>query len=133
MKGFDKYLTLIENIGEYFFLSLLLGISVTILVETWRKNLRYLIAAVVFGTLLGYGVMNVESWNSFSVLATIVGTVTGPATVSALQRKTVMDVANDLKEVADRAANRRSSGYDRPSRRSSDPRRLPTQGDPYDD
>jgi len=134
----DKALEMFSSVGEYFFISLLLGLSVTLLVESWRKNLTYLIAAVVFGTLLGYGIMNVEQWSSFAVLATIVGTVTGPATVAAFQKKSLLDVAEDLKDTATGVMNRRShSGYPRypsstPSRRTSDPRRLPTQGDPYD-
>lgn len=129
MKALEKYLTLLENIGEYFFISLLLGIFVTLLVETWRKNLAYLGAAVAFGTFLGYGVMSVEAWSSFAPLATLFGTITGPATVAIIQKKTIIDVAKDLKDIADRATDKRTHRY---PRSGDDARRLPTQRDPYD-
>lgn len=135
----EKYLNIVENIGEYFFLSLFLAIAVTFIVESWRKNYGYPVAAVVFGTLLGYGVMNIETWSSFAVLATIVGTITGPATIAVLQKKTVIDVAKDLKDVAESIQNRHNrGGYNYPRRRggtnrNNDARRLPRQGDPYDD
>jgi len=135
---FEKYLGMLESIGEYFFISLLLGISVTLLLESWRKNLRYLVASVVFGTMLGYGVMHVEQISSFAVLATIAGTITGPATVMAFQKKSLFDVAKELKDTADLVtqSNRRSGGYPPsryPHRRSSDnARTLPTSGDDFD-
>lgn len=131
--GLEKYLTMLENVGEYFFISLLLGISVTLLVESWRRNLTYLLAAVVFGTLLGYGVMQVDSWKSFSVLATLIGTITGPATIAIIQKKTLFDVAKDLKDIAEHATNRHRGSIP-PAGRGGDARRtLPEQGDPYDD
>lgn len=135
---FEKYLGMLESIGEYFFISLLLGISATLLIESWRKNLRYLVASVVFGTMLGYGVMNVEQLSSFAVLATIAGTVTGPATVMAFQKKSLFDVAKELKDTADLVTrpDRRSGGYPNypnyPNRREGDARRLPTSGDDFD-
>lgn len=97
-----NYFTKLEQIGEYFFISLLLGISVTLIIQSWRKNLSYLIASVAFGTFLGYGVMSISvgDWASFSILATVFGTVTGPATIALLQRKTLVDIAEDLKNVA---------------------------------
>jgi len=134
---FEKYLGMLESIGEYFFISLLLGISVTLLLESWRKNLRYLVASVVFGTMLGYGVMHVEQLSSFAVLATIAGTITGPATVMAFQKKSLFDVAKELKDTADlvtqsdRRSRRYPSSYPQ-QRRSGDARRLPTSGDDFD-
>ena len=141
----DKYLKILEQVGEYFFMAVLLALAGTLVVEGWRKNLRYPLAAVIFGTILGYGVYFTESWASFSILATIVGTITGPATITMLERKDAVDLANDLKDVADRVTSRRGSGfpdYSPRRRRDSDPRslprggddarRLPTQRDPYD-
>lgn len=132
----QKYLTMLESIGEYFFISLLLGISVTLLVESWRKNLRYLLAAVIFGTMVGYGVQYVPSWEQFSTLATVAATITGPATIAALQRKSLIDVGKDLQEVAERMTNKgRSSSYGSSYPKnvpSDDARRtLPSGGDPY--
>lgn len=129
----DKFLEMFASVGEYFFISLMLGISVTFLVESWRKNLTYLVAAVAFGTILGYGVQNVESISQFAVLATLFGTISGPASIAVIQRKTVIDLAGDLKDVADRATSRKT-GYPPTIRtpHSTDARRLPKQGDPYD-
>lgn len=128
----DKFMELFTNVGEYFLISLLLGLSVTLLIESWRKNLTYLVSAVAFGTILGYGVQNVEAWSSFAVLATLFGTISGPASIAMIQKKTVLDLASDLKDVAERATNKRSPMTRYPQTPTNDPRRLPTQGDPYD-
>lgn len=135
----EKYLEMLESIGVYFFLSLLLGIAVTLLIDSWRKNLSYLVAAVTFGTILGYGVFMTESWSSFAVLATLFGTIAGPATISKLQKKSVLDLAGDLREIADLATKKENtygryptSGSPSLPRRSGDARSLPQQGDPYD-
>lgn len=135
----NKFLDMFANVSEYFFISLMLGISVTFLVESWRKNLTYLLAAVAFGTVLGYGVQNVESISQFAVLATLFGTISGPASIAVIQKKTVIDLAGDLKDVAERATARKRQ-YTYPTTsipptatpKSNDARRLPTQGDPYD-
>ena len=139
----QKYLAMLESIGIYFFLSLVLGVSVTLLIDSWRKNLSYLLAAVAFGTILGYGVFMTENWSSFAVLATLFGTIAGPATISKIQDKSVLDLAGDLKDIAEMATKRESAYGRYPNSRSlptsypssptnNDARRLPTQGDPYD-
>lgn len=136
----QKMLDWFSNAGEFFLIATALALSVTFLVESWRKNLTYLVAAVTFGTLLGYGVQNVEDWEQFSVLATLLGTITGPATVAAYQKKTAVDLAGDLKDMANKVLSRTSAPYNGygqrinqiPPQGKNDPRRLPTQGDSYD-
>jgi len=90
----------------------------------------------VGGTMVGYGVQYVPSWEQFSTLATVAATITGPATIAALQRKSLIDVGKDLQEVAERMTNKgRSSSYGSSYPKnvpSDDARRtLPSGGDPY--
>jgi hypothetical protein len=92
-------LILLENGIEYVVLSFFIAFSAVLVSSSWRKNKGYFIAAILTGTVLGIVASQTPVIQDFDFLIAVVGTITGPATLSFLQHKSLFDVIDRLKEI----------------------------------
>lgn len=92
-------LEMLNGLINFFVLSFVLAAAITILSQTWRKNLGYPVVAVVLGTLVAYGSSQVPMLESWSYLIGPATTILAPGLVLWAQHKTPEDLIKMLKDV----------------------------------
>jgi len=95
----DKITQLTEASIEYATISLLLAMSVLFVSASWRKNHGYFFSAVIFGTVLGLAASNTPAIAHFDYLLAVLGTITGPSTLAALQHKDLFQLLESIKKL----------------------------------
>lgn len=71
---------------------------------TWKlKNYPMLISAFLMGAVTGSVAAYTPGLDDFSHFVAILGTITGPSTLVAIQGKTLTDVLKDILEVREKA------------------------------
>lgn len=81
---------------DYLTISILVaGVAVLINMEG-RRNYKYLLASVIFGTVLGVVFQSTPQISSWSYLASLVGAIFGPTTLLAYQKKDAIEILDEL-------------------------------------
>lgn len=84
------------------FLSISIAVaSISLLLSVrGRTAWKYAAASVIAGTIVGLVIWSTPAVTEWAYLASILGAITGPTTLIAWQKKTVVEVLDELKEVA---------------------------------
>lgn len=90
-----------EDSVEYIVLSFFIAFSAVLVSRSWRKNKGYFFAAVITGTVLGITAGQTPGIKEFDFLIAVAGTITGPATLSFLQHKSLFDIIDKIKDIKD--------------------------------
>ena len=95
----NDLLKMLDGLLSYFVICFMSAASVMVISKTWRKNLGYPLAAIVFGTLTSYGFTQVEHLKPWSTLAGPLITVVAPGFILWAQRKSPEDLLKALRDV----------------------------------
>lgn len=81
-----------QNSVEYVIVSTLIAVAALMGVSNVKYGWKYIVSSIMLGSLFGFTAHNTPLISDFSFIAAIAGTLAGPATLAALQHKTLMDL-----------------------------------------
>lgn len=110
----NKLTHMISDGIEYVIYSFLVAAGAMFVSKSWRENRGYFFAAVFFGTVVGAVANNTPGIKDFSYLISLAAAMTAPATLAAVQHKTLADLlknyADVYKEVTDKTGKPKLPG-----------------------
>lgn len=96
----ERLYKILDNVLEHAVTATGMAFAAFLVLHDWRSKPMYPIAAILVGTIVGITAQRVQVplINDLSPLITAVATVTAPMTLVWLHKRSIIDVASEVKD-----------------------------------